>query len=219
MIMGEMYAELNDVKGAFLNGTFSNNEKLYMKVPQGFERFYPSNVVLLLKKTIYGLKQAAFEYWRALLKAIKSIGLASCCADPCVYFRWTQRGLNLWASWVDDLLSCGSKKDVIDGRKALKKHFALDKIRELKEYVGCKVEFDMRNHCMKLTQPVLIQSFQDKFDLSTITGPCRTPAEPGSMLVGGDVTVNEKRHKNYQKGVGKLIHLAKYSRPGIMNAV
>ena len=90
MIMGEMYAKLNNVKGAFLNGTFSNNKTLYMKVPQGFKRFYPSNVVLLLKKTIYGLKQAAFEYWQALLKAIKSIGLACCCADPCVYFRWTQ---------------------------------------------------------------------------------------------------------------------------------
>jgi hypothetical protein len=38
-----------------------------MDVPEGFERFYPSNVVLLLLKTIYGLKQAAYEYWLELL--------------------------------------------------------------------------------------------------------------------------------------------------------
>jgi len=56
MTMAAMYAEINDVKGAFLNGTFSQGEKLYMKVPQGFEKYYPENILLLLLKTIYGLK-------------------------------------------------------------------------------------------------------------------------------------------------------------------
>ncbi|MEM9078893.1 MAG: hypothetical protein AAGC43_17765, partial [Bacteroidota bacterium] len=63
-------------------------------------------------------------------------------ADPCVYFCWTDKGLNLWASWVDDLLSCGNEKDVKDGRQAIKQYFDLDEIGELKEYVGCKIEFN-----------------------------------------------------------------------------
>lgn len=71
--MARLYVELNNVKGAFLTGTFSKGEKHYMKVPQGFEKFYPNDVVLLLLKTIYGLKQAAFEYWRALLKALETL--------------------------------------------------------------------------------------------------------------------------------------------------
>ena len=96
--MGRMHAELNDVKGAFLNGTFSQGEKLYLKVPQGFEKFYPANVVLLLLKTIYGLKQSAHEHWRAPLKAIRDVGLQRNKADPCVHFRWTDNGLNMWAS-------------------------------------------------------------------------------------------------------------------------
>ena len=37
-----------DVKGAFLNGEFTNGEKIYMKVPKGMEKHYPPNVVLLL---------------------------------------------------------------------------------------------------------------------------------------------------------------------------
>ena len=217
IIMGSMWAELNDVKGAFLNGYFSQGEKLYMYVPQGFEKFYPQNVVLLLLKTIYGLKQAAFEYWRALLKAIKTIGLKRSKADPCVYFQWTSNGLMLWSSWVDDLLSCGNKQDVENSREAIKEHFDLDEVGELKEYVGCKIEYNKQEKWMKLTQPVLIQSFEDEFDLPDQI--FNTPAAPNSTLVEGEVVMNETDHKNYRKGVGKLIHLSKYSRVESLNAV
>jgi hypothetical protein len=219
IIMARMFAELNDVKGAFLNGVFSQGEKLYMYVPKGFEKFYPANVVLLLLKTIYGLKQAAFEYWRALLKALKAVGLTRSKADPCVYFRWTKNGINIWASWVDDLLSCGHESDVKEGREAIKKYFDLDEIGELNEYVGCKVEYNRKEGWMKLTQPVLIQSFEDEFDLSSASGKCLTPAEPNSIQVNGTNILDADKHHNYRKGVGKLIHLAKYSRPTILNAV
>jgi hypothetical protein len=38
-----------------------------MKVPRGFEKFYPDDMVLKLKKCIYGLKQAAMAFWHHLL--------------------------------------------------------------------------------------------------------------------------------------------------------
>ena len=214
-----MYAELNDVKGAFPTGTFSKGEKLYMKVPKGFEKFYPGDVVLLLLKIIYGLKQAAFEYWRALLKALKALQLIRSKADPCVYYQWTDRDILLWSSWVDNLLLCGNKKDVLKGREALKQHFDLDKIGKLKEYVGCKVKYNREQGTMQLTQPVLVQSFVDEFKLPTKA--FTTPMAPGQVLVGKGalVGVNKKTHQSYCKGVGKLIHLGKYSRPEILNAV
>ena len=70
-----MHTDMNDVKGAFLTGEFSRGEQIYMGVPQGFHKWYGYDVVLLLLQTIYGLKQSAYEYWRALLKAIKVMGL------------------------------------------------------------------------------------------------------------------------------------------------
>eukprot|EP00957_Ditylum_brightwellii_P136135 10382179-Ditylum_brightwellii.AAC.1 len=62
---------LLDVKGVFLNDIFKNNKQLYMTVLQGFEKYYPDNVLLLLLCTIYGLKQAANLFWRELQKAFK----------------------------------------------------------------------------------------------------------------------------------------------------
>eukprot|EP00957_Ditylum_brightwellii_P166497 12673591-Ditylum_brightwellii.AAC.1 len=59
IILAAWTAELLDVKGAFLNGRFQNGKALYIHDPQGFERFYPSDVLLLLLRTSFGLKQAA----------------------------------------------------------------------------------------------------------------------------------------------------------------
>ena len=53
-----------DVKGAFLHGRFENNEKIFMKIPDGFQKHYPTHVVLCLMRTLYGLVQAAMQFWR-----------------------------------------------------------------------------------------------------------------------------------------------------------
>jgi len=47
-MMAGWYRALMDVSGAFLNGRSENGEQIYVEVPQGFERFYPKNVLLLL---------------------------------------------------------------------------------------------------------------------------------------------------------------------------
>ena len=59
MIMASTLAHVVDVKGAFLHGEFEGVEIIYMKILQGFEKHFPGESVLLLKKCLYRLKQAA----------------------------------------------------------------------------------------------------------------------------------------------------------------
>jgi hypothetical protein len=59
-----------------------------MKVPGGFEKFYLDDVVLKLKKCIYGLKQAAMVFWGQLLLCMKSMEMTCSTADSCLYHRW-----------------------------------------------------------------------------------------------------------------------------------
>ncbi len=47
---------VND-KGAFLHGKFDNGEKIYIKIPLGFEEFYDNDTVLLLKKCLLDLNK------------------------------------------------------------------------------------------------------------------------------------------------------------------
>jgi hypothetical protein len=87
---------LLDVKRAFLCGHFENGEKIYIKVPQGFEHFYSKNAVQLLLKTIYGLKQVALAFWRELLKAFQCMK----CREEAKIFNVDNKGAkDLWDNW------------------------------------------------------------------------------------------------------------------------
>ena len=56
MIMADWWEELLNVKGAFLTGIFDKVEELYMEVTQVMEQCYPVNVLLILLRTLYGLR-------------------------------------------------------------------------------------------------------------------------------------------------------------------
>jgi len=102
-------------------------------------------------------------------------------ADPCLYFKWSAKyGLILIISWVDDLLICGRKQACMEVKEAIMQHFEIDDVGEMKEYVGCKVE--RRDGTIKLTQPVLLQSFIDEFDLPNEQDEPKTPAMTGEVL-------------------------------------
>jgi hypothetical protein len=94
------------------------------------------------------------------------IGVQRSKADVCLFFQWTSMGMLVCLSWVDDILIAGSKESVLRVKANLRQHFTLDQQGELCEYVGCKIERDKTARWMKSTQPVMIQSFTDEFDLS-----------------------------------------------------
>ena len=228
MIMAGWFATLLDVRGAFLNGRFENGEVLYMYVPQGFEKYHPGDVVLRLKRTLYGLKQAAIQYWKEMLRAFRHMNYERSKADPCLYFRWIKDPttmkdrLIVWLIWVDDCLILGPKTMVDSAKKEMMKLFDCDDLGEMQEYVGCKVERNQEERWVRLTQPVLLKSFQDEFELDEQRKDPRTPAEAGDVLSKGEPeeqmkTKNEQ--KKFRSGVGKLLHVMRWTRPEVMNRV
>jgi hypothetical protein len=71
----------------------------------------------------------------------------------------------------------------------------------LNEYVGCKI--DRNEDSVKFTQPVLIQNYNDKFDLNK-TRQVFTPAEEGKVLMKCD--------KGTELGVGRTNKVPKRGR-------
>ena len=210
-----------DVRGAFLKGKLDEDkDEMYMHVPQGFEKFYPKDVVLKLQKALYGTKQAAMAFWKELLKCMKDMQYNRNGADPCIYYKWTADGLAIWVSWVDDLMHWGPKDKVESEKTEVLSRFDCDDVGDVKEYVGCRVDMNENEGRMKLTQPVLLQSFRDEFKLTTSRVP-KTPAEAGTVLVAGsmDSKVGKVEHTYYRKGTGKLLHMTRWSRPEVQNAV
>ena len=122
IIVLKLLGGLLDVKVAFLQGEFENNEKqTCMQVPQGMEKHYPDNVWLLLLALIYGLKNAAIAFWKNLLKLMKSTGCTRSWSDPFLCFKWNVTGIFIWLSWIDDCIYCGKTEDVAESKKEVMK--------------------------------------------------------------------------------------------------
>ena len=58
----------------------------------------------------------------------------------------------------------------------------------------------------------MLQSYQDEFNV--LNDKARvTPVDPGTVLVHSDenLQVNPEKHKYYRSGVGKLLHMMRWS--------
>jgi hypothetical protein len=121
---------------------------------------------------------------------------------------------------VDDCLVAGKKVGVLIAKGQLIDRFDCDEAGEVDEYVGWKVEQNYEENSIKSTQPVMLQSFIDEFNLTN--GPAlNTPATTGDALVKADPKdcIPADELFKYRSGVGKLLHMMMWSRPEILNAV
>ena len=219
MLMFRGIAHVVDVKGAFLYGDFEDGEKVYIKVPLGFEEFYNSGTVLLLKKTLYGLKQAAMAFYRKLLAATANIGLKRSTADPCLYYKWVDGRLVIMISWIDDNMIIGPTELVMQVKNDLMTQFECDDCGRLEEYVGNKIDY-IGDDAIRFTQNVLMQSYSDEFELPR--KGYNTPAQPGTVLmkpVENGVVLSGEAQSTLRSGIGKLMYHMQYSRPDIAQAV
>jgi hypothetical protein len=57
-------------------------------------------------------------------------------------------------------------KNVIEAKEMMGKIFDCEDVGIMDEYVGCKIERDLEEPSLRMTQPVLLQSFENEFDLT-----------------------------------------------------
>ena len=84
MLIARWYGHIVDHVGAFLYGRFNPGEKVYIKVPEGLETYFPEGTVLMLLQMLYRLKQRAIQYWK---EAVTDMGFSQSKSDPCLYFK------------------------------------------------------------------------------------------------------------------------------------
>ena len=100
---------------------------------------------------------------------------------------------------VDDLFKIGTSTDTYKMATQIKSKFDCDDLGKIKEYVGWKIDINSENRSMRITQPVLLQSFKDEFDLASM--------DPVTPI------------KVHCSGVGKLLPKTRWSRSEIQNSM
>ena len=111
-IRKEINSLVMDVETAFLYGEM--DEEIFMKSPVGMEEIDPGSSpedCYQLLKGIYGLCQAARQFWKMFVNMTKQelFGFQVSPADPCMLFQENELGVCIIILYVDDMLIIGKR--------------------------------------------------------------------------------------------------------------
>lgn len=201
-----------DVKSAFLNGKL--DEEIYMKQPPGFEN---SDKVLKLKKSLYGLKQAANVWNKALNEKLLEQNFIASPHDPCLYFRRDSNNVCYILIHVDDILIVSNKSHTIrQVASVIGKHFEIKDLGEAKHYLAIDISKD-KNNDIYISQHKYIEKIivAAKLQDSKISNH---PLDVG-YLKTIDKTDQLPINNDYRVLIGMLNYLSTHSRPDISASV
>jgi hypothetical protein len=91
-----------DITAAFVHARLKPTDEIYVRQPEGYKRYGPNGeeLVLKLKRAVYGLKQSPRYFFNHLKKQLEAQGLKQSAEDPCLFVGDTVIVL----IYVDDLL-------------------------------------------------------------------------------------------------------------------
>jgi Reverse transcriptase (RNA-dependent DNA polymerase) len=201
-----------DFNNAFQNG--GADYGIYIQQPPGFKNPQFPQYVLLLLKSLYGLKQASRIWFIVLCELIQELGFTACQTDQCTFYSNDKR--ILIAVYVDDLLMLGKPKD--NGRcvNELSHRFKLRNHGPVKSFLGLNIEY--ASDGIHLNQIGYIHRKAEEFHLMN-SKPVDTPLDYSLPLVKATPDDKLCDQTTYQELTGSLNHLAITSRPDITFAV
>ncbi|CAA7266308.1 unnamed protein product [Cyclocybe aegerita] len=213
-----------DVKGAYLNGYLE--EEIYMRQPPGFDD--GTGRVCLLKRSLYGLKQAGNVWNKEFDRAMQDLGFNRLKSDSCCYLRRTGDDFEILLVWVDDILSIAStsaRNDVVE--KDLGSKFEIKALGRPRMLLGMGMAQNDEEHTISLFQTAYIDSLLKKYGLDDCNS-VTTPLDPNVRLdddsdeetkPGVNQDQDERLSVGYATLIGSLMYLAIGTRPDIAYTV
>lgn len=95
-----------DVKSAFLNGVLQ--EEIYVEQPEGFVTPGQEEKVYLLRKALYGLRQAPRAWYSKMDEHLLGLGFKKSLSESTLYVKKLVSDLVVVSLYVDDMLVTGS---------------------------------------------------------------------------------------------------------------
>lgn len=204
-----------DVKTAFLNGNLE--EEIFMKQPPGFVVSGKESKVCRLKRSLYGLKQAARAWNQRLHEVLVADGYERCEADPCLYRKRVGGKWCYVLVYVDDLIVASEDERIVGALKlVLQKNFKITSLGDIKLYLGIEVDRD-ENGDFFISQRKYIESVVQSAGLQDAKASS-VPIDPGYCKIEEDSDLLPN-NLEYQKVVGQLLYIAVNSRPDIAAAI
>jgi len=213
-----------DAKSAYLNAELV--EDIYVKIPEGIEPRNPRATALKLKKAIYGLEQAAREWFKLLATFLQESGsFVQSKVDKCLFKgaegKW--KGYIAMAVYVDDITVVTEKEeDWEEFVKSFQERFPISTAGDLSWLLGLKVETKSEENKIKLSQSQTILETLEEYRMDTAY-PKLTPLQKARLGTKKEKTRKEdeewRKKTPYRSAIGSLNWLARCTRPDIAFAV
>ena len=198
----------------------AETEKLYMRVPKGFEiadNDPEDPYVLRIVKNLYGQKQAGRVWNKHLVAQLTSCGFTQSAVDECVFYH----GNAIYVLYTDDSILTGPDPGELDTIIQLMQGTGLNLTVEgdICDFLGVNIK-KKNNGTIHLTQPHLITQILKDLRLDQDNVAKKTTPAPISKVLGRHSNSPEfDGHFDYRSIVGKLNYLEKSTRPDISYAV
>lgn len=211
----KLLVEHLDAKTAFLNGNLE--ETIYMKQPPGFNNG-ETGQVCLLKKSLYGLKQAARAWNDAIHEVLITAGFTQSKTDQCLYSKYINGSWCYVLIYVDDItVACNTKKQVKIIESILSSKFEMQNLGEIKHYLGIEVTRDSDGN-FELCQSNYIEQIALKFGLQGAK-EAKTPMDVSYYKSSSDSSAQLIKNEDYQRLIGCLLYVSVNSRPDIAASI
>ena len=207
-----LYLRQFDIKTAFLYKELPESQRVYILPPRGVN--VPPQHVLMLLKSVYGLKQASRQWNLHLNKTLHELGFKRSPFDPCVYHLHKNDEYMFLAVVVDDIITASNSLQLINKfENHMAQRYDIKSLGEPKRLVGLNIVRDKDN--MTLDQRQFVKDMAAQFKQSD-SKPVSTPATLGDVPEGASPML-PPGHK-YLSLVGSLLW-ASLTRPDIAVAV
>ena len=225
-LVAEMDYELKqmDVVSAFLNAKLK--EELFIEQPDGYADDKDGKV-WKLKKAIYGIKQAPYEWNKEINSQLTSIGFTRLKTDTCLYTKISKSGkVIVLFVFVDDIVIAYHRTDKdewMDYRSIITNRYKVKDIGDLQWVLGMNVTRDRKNREITLDQQQYIKKKLEQFKLTNVK-PSKIPGDKSLKLVtqaeeGDEVEPLDNKSPTYREIVGSLLYASIGTRPDIAHAV
>ena len=189
---------------------------MYMEQPVGFVEKGKEDWVWLLRKSLYGLKQAGRLWNKELDAFIVSLGFTRMVSDPCLYVKRSKSGrLIILSTYVDDIPSLHARPDAAEWAEIKQQFKAKYKIKFLGEtgwLLSMRITRDAPNGRIYLdqeayTRELLRNTAMD--DCAPADSPAPTDVQALSKQHTQSAEESERmRNVPYRRVVGALIYLS-----------
>lgn len=213
----KMHLKQFDVKTAFLHGELQESN-VFMNLPQGFNKS-PIDKVCLLKKSLYGLKQASRCWNKKFVQCLKKFNLKASPADPCVFISQDKDDNEklFLVIYIDDgLIACKNKKKIQQLIDYLRQNLEITDSK-ISMFLGIELSY-LPDGSILAKQEQYAKRVLERFRMFD-ANPVTVPADSYQNLSMFNEENSKPINCPYREAVGSLIFLATVSRPDIIFAV